>query len=280
MTREEKAQFCIDNPYKSPAFQFYPDNWWGSRHVTMMTIEQRGIHASLIFTAWLEPCCGIPETEICLSARIPDDKKPIALQVLSWCWFLYKGFWFCERLLNERIKQVELSKERYIAGCKGGRPLKSKINRKKPIDNHLITKSKPNHNQTEEEEEEEKEDIIITSFNLENKDRKEDAGNEESDKEKPEAIIYRTYPRKAGHKKALESINIALKKISSKDLLEKVRIYAESVKTKEQKFIPMPATWFNQERWNDPIEKSPEQLREDQTMRELEELRAHKGERR
>lgn len=151
MTREEKAQFCIDNKKGSPAFQFYPDNWWGSRHVAAMTAEQRGIHASLIFSAWLEPVCGIPENEVCLSARISDDKKNEAIKVLEWCWFLYGGFWFCERLLKERIKQIELSNIRVSTGSKGGRPLKSKAYKNKPIDNQLDSKQKPKITKSEEE---------------------------------------------------------------------------------------------------------------------------------
>ena len=158
MTREEKAQLCMDNPRHSPAFQFYPDNWWGSRHVAAMSIEQRGIHSSLIFSAWLENNCGIPENEVCLSARIPDSLKDSAFKVLEWCWFFYNGFWFCERLLNERIKQINLSKIRILSGSEGGRPLKSKINKSKPIDNQLDSKQKPNHNQTITNSEEE--DVI------------------------------------------------------------------------------------------------------------------------
>lgn len=158
MTREELAQFCIDNPHKSPAFQFYPDNWFGSRHITMMTPEQRGIHACLIFAAWLEPCCGIPENEVCLSARVSDDRKGVADEVLKMCWFLYKNFWFSERLLKERSKQINLSKVRISTGSLGGRPIKSKIYKEKPNANQLDSKQKPNDNQTEEEEEIENED--------------------------------------------------------------------------------------------------------------------------
>jgi hypothetical protein len=162
MTREEKAQFCIDNPRHSPAFQFYSDNWWGSRHVAAMTVEQRGIHASLIFSAWLEQNCGIPENEVCLSARIPENLKESTSKVLEWCWFLFQRFWFCERLLNERIKQINLSNIRIRTGSEGGRPVKSKINKQKPISNQLDSKQKPNDNQmitkSEDEDEDENED--------------------------------------------------------------------------------------------------------------------------
>lgn len=71
-----------------------------------------------------------------------------------------------------------------------------------------------------------------------------------------EQQIYAIYPRKVGHKAALDKIKAALKKVDFEILFQKVKSYAESVKGKELKYIPLPATWFYQERWNDPIEKS------------------------
>ena len=35
---------------------------------------------------------------------------------------------------------------------------------------------------------------------------------------------------------------------------EAIIIYAESVKLKDKKYIPHPATWLNQGRWEDEIE--------------------------
>jgi hypothetical protein len=37
-------------------------------------------------------------------------------------------------------------------------------------------------------------------------------------------------------------------------LIGKTHLYAESVRSKEKRFIPNPSTWFNQERWKDPIQ--------------------------
>lgn len=75
----------------------------------------------------------------------------------------------------------------------------------------------------------------------------------------PDSVIedvYQLYPRKVGKKKALKKIRKALEDdISSEELKEKVRLYAESVKDKNRQFIPYPATWFNQGRYlDDPKE--------------------------
>jgi len=65
--------------------------------------------------------------------------------------------------------------------------------------------------------------------------------------------IYSAYPRKVGKKKAIDSIKVALKKIPFPDLLEIVKEYRSCnyVATAPAQFIPLPATWFNQERWED-----------------------------
>lgn len=170
MTRDEKAQFCIDNAKTTPAFQFYPNDWFGSRHVAAMNSSQRGIHATLIFAAWLEPTCGIPKGEECLTARVLESEIDDCLKVLSWCWFLYENLWFCERVLNERIKQIKLSFLRTEVGSKGGRPIKSRTKNKKPIANQKDSKHKPKKTKSEYEIEKEnikEKEIEIPSHLLE-----------------------------------------------------------------------------------------------------------------
>lgn len=63
--------------------------------------------------------------------------------------------------------------------------------------------------------------------------------------------IYREYPRKVSKKPALKAIKIALKKNTGDFLLEKTKTFAEMISWKESQFIPHPATWFGQERFND-----------------------------
>lgn len=158
MTREEKAQFCMDNKKESPAFQFYPKDWFGSRHVSAMNSSQRGIHAAFIFAAWLEPICGFPKGEEWLTARVPETEKTNCFLVLTWCWFSYCDFWFNERLLDERIKQIKLSLLRIDVGKRGGRPKKSKIYKSKPKGNQKDSKAKANETKSANEKEIEKEE--------------------------------------------------------------------------------------------------------------------------
>lgn len=63
--------------------------------------------------------------------------------------------------------------------------------------------------------------------------------------------LYRLYPRKKAKPVALESIRKALGKVAFEDLKKAVQKFAASSQGKEVRYIPHPATWFNQERWTD-----------------------------
>lgn len=76
------------------------------------------------------------------------------------------------------------------------------------------------------------------------------------DSDKLEAI-YQVYPRKAGKPSALRAIKQALKRHAYEDLLQKTKAYAEAVAAwpkDSRQYVPYPATWFNDERFNDPVE--------------------------
>jgi hypothetical protein len=63
--------------------------------------------------------------------------------------------------------------------------------------------------------------------------------------------IYDAYPKKVGRPAAVKAIARALKHNSFNRLHELTLKYAEAVKGADLQFIPHPATWFNQERYND-----------------------------
>ncbi len=63
--------------------------------------------------------------------------------------------------------------------------------------------------------------------------------------------IYALYPRKVGRAAAIKAIQRALKKCDADELVKAVSEFASIVRDYERRFIPHPATWFNQERWAD-----------------------------
>ena len=72
--------------------------------------------------------------------------------------------------------------------------------------------------------------------------------------------FWSLYPRKIGKAQAEKVFAKALTKIEGDELLQKVELFSEVCKGKDQKFIPHAATWLNQERWNDEIEVPKENL--------------------
>lgn len=62
--------------------------------------------------------------------------------------------------------------------------------------------------------------------------------------------IYNEYPKKVGKPLALRSISKAIVKVGAEKLMELTKAYAMR-RSGDKSFIPYPATWFNQERYND-----------------------------
>lgn len=70
------------------------------------------------------------------------------------------------------------------------------------------------------------------------------------------AAIYEEYPRKIAKPAACTAIIRAVKKHGFDHVLEKTRQFARKVRdsAEDLKFIPYPATFFNQERYNDDFD--------------------------
>lgn len=66
--------------------------------------------------------------------------------------------------------------------------------------------------------------------------------------------IYSAYPRKVARPKALAAIKKAIGKIGKEELMKRTQAYAKATEGKESQFIPYPATWFGQERYEDDPE--------------------------
>lgn len=122
-------------------------------------------------------------------------------------------------------------------------------------------------------------EYAITQIEKVFRDRKEKAPafNQETEKFLLEAFtgIYNAYPRKVGKPAALKAIRRAMEKevkagkdmyIALDFLLEKTEEYAIQRAGEDAKFTPHPATWFNQERYNDVVEKKEWEGAPDETQ--------------
>lgn len=64
------------------------------------------------------------------------------------------------------------------------------------------------------------------------------------------ADIYEIYPLKVGKPKALKAIIKAIKKWRYVFVIQRTKLFALTIGDRRE-FVPHPATWFNQERFND-----------------------------
>lgn len=63
--------------------------------------------------------------------------------------------------------------------------------------------------------------------------------------------IYAQYPRKVARPVAIKSIAKACERLCPRCLLERTELYAAARRLEDPAYTPHPATWFNQERYND-----------------------------
>lgn len=63
--------------------------------------------------------------------------------------------------------------------------------------------------------------------------------------------IYQAYPKRVGKPAAKLKIKKALAEVPFERLLELTIAYAQAVNGQDPQFVPHPATWFNQARYND-----------------------------
>lgn len=64
-------------------------------------------------------------------------------------------------------------------------------------------------------------------------------------------LVYLAYPKKVAKPDALKAIVKALKLLPFEELRNRTKDYARAVEGMDPQFIPYPATWFNDQRYND-----------------------------
>jgi hypothetical protein len=91
------------------------------------------------------------------------------------------------------------------------------------------------------------------------------ASASESESDSEAIAIFEAYPRRVYRPRALKAIKTALQTVAFNDLLEATKAYSLAVRGKDQRFIPHPDKWFEQEGWRDKDcwePKTAEQIQE------------------
>lgn len=135
---------------KSPAFQFYPNDWLSSPRIMLMTPAEEGAYIRLLCICWMK-------------GHLPDDDNLLAqLSRLNKGWFdssdkirscftNRNGKLYNERLSKERGKQLKWRRKSREGGVKSGKSRKAKRlsgdNERKGGSQMVDTKHEPNANQ-------------------------------------------------------------------------------------------------------------------------------------
>jgi len=223
---------------KLPAFQFYPGDWLKNADLARCSKGAKGMWIDMLAIAFdceergVFISRGVPWTDQEIAESISGD---CALNLLLLKELIDKGVARRDSrgaLYSPRMVRDELVRKAHSeAGKQGGRG-NAKANQKQ---NESKTKAK--RKQTPEDEDEE-----------EDSNSKGGAGGIQ-----PEDV-YLAYPKHVGKGSALKAIRRALESRSAEFLLERVTAYAAAVSRwpkERRQYIPMPATWFNAERYED-----------------------------
>ncbi len=142
---------------------------------------------------------------------------------------------------------LDVSQIRSEAGANGGRKNKKQTyNKTEANDKQTDSQAEANLKQTESPTEA----IYEYEYEYEN-DTKEN-----STKKSPFDTFWDEYPNRKGKGKAREAFQKAIKKTNLETMLEAIRKQKQGTQWNRDngRFIPYPATWLNQERWEDEVD--------------------------
>lgn len=139
--------------FRSPAFQFYPNDWLSSRNVAVMTPAQRGGYIQLLCYDWTGD--GIPDDDKILAALsgLQNEWSEVTSSALRACFEKHPsklGYLSNPRIQIERQNQIERRKSSSEGGkmaaknrASGSFPNGKRMAKrtKSPLPNHYVVKS-------------------------------------------------------------------------------------------------------------------------------------------
>jgi hypothetical protein len=223
---------------KAPSFQFYPSDW----------LRDLAEHPLEISGAWITICChlfysdtkGTSEKTIEKWSRILREKERKTVQIIAYL----DNHNIADvvnqngsiRITSRRMVHDEyIRKTRQFAGLQGGNPLLKTLSEKGNLVKQEVKQT--------------------TKLNtLSSSSSSSSSSLESKDIERDFKLFWKIYPRKVARKVAFTSWQkINPDQNTFKKIMCGLEAYIKSGQWNEVKFIPHPATWLNQQRWNDEI---------------------------
>lgn len=219
---------------KSPAFQFYPNDWLASRKVAMMTPDQEGAYIRLLCYMWNDPDCSLPDddNELASLSRLHEGWLKGGSSAIRKCFMQHPekvGFLTHDRLLTELKKQAKWREKSAEGGKKSA---ESRINNvlkggSRVVEGWCNTSS---------------------SFSSSSLNKNTLAPDGAFDR------FWLAYPKRKSKGQALKAWN---KLKPNEQLQDRIHIALERAKTSAEwrkdngQFIPHPASWLNAMGWED-----------------------------
>ena len=106
---------------KSPAFQFYPQDYISDINTTAMTAEQEGHYLRLLCFCWIEGSVPSDLDELLLLLKPVNGETMAVLSRVIGCFKEDDGRLYHKRLQMEKEKQRNYKKDKSEAGKKGAK---------------------------------------------------------------------------------------------------------------------------------------------------------------
>jgi len=225
---------------KSPAFRFYADDFIGGTQI--LNTEEIGAYILLLCHQWSTG--SIPNDDV-LIRRIIKTTQAFDLALVKSKFTLVDGVLKNERLEQERGKQEAFRDKQAINGRLGGRP-------KNPSLSQTYPKLKPSVS-------------VSVSGSALSTPLPPEGGMESATKLKPRPrrenkegfdLFWRAYPRRIGKGAAEQAFQRAEVDVNVMIAALESHVSSEDWTKDGGAFIPHPATWLNQRRWEDEMRQT------------------------
>jgi uncharacterized protein YdaU (DUF1376 family) len=226
---------------RAPAFQFYAKDWLSSKKIVTMTLEEEGAYIHLLAHCWDSPDCTLPndDSELAQLSRMGERWLNGGSTTLRKCFIPHPRK--SGRLTNLRLLEEFRKYTRWIQKSREGGIRSGEIRRKQVKGGSTVVEPKANSSSS-------------SSLNSYRERKGSRIASELNGHGSSFELFWAAYPKKEGkgacrrwwkdHKPDDVLLGLMLAKIEQAKLTQKWN---------EQggKFIPMPSTWLNQERWED-----------------------------
>ena len=231
---------------KYPAMPLWTDSYIAdTQHLTN---EEHGIYFRLLMFAWRTPECSLPNDDKRLALMVgltPGKWAKVKETILSF-WTLESDKW-TQKKQQKVFQQVQENVEQKRSAGRASAKAKLLIYNKQESTDVItdVPTARVTAHPTARQRTKTK---TITTIKRDTK-----VSPKERELLEEFKTIWEIYPKKVGTGKAEQAYIKARGKVHFDVILISISNFIEIYKNQEQRFIPLFATWLNQERWRDEL---------------------------